>query len=59
MIDWAHAYPAAEEGAGRSVVVDLMADDVTTFRSKMTIAAAKRLRDDITTALAIIGEEKS
>jgi hypothetical protein len=62
VIDYAHAYPTTRDNYGPCVLVDLMAttgNDVHSFRSKMTLAAAKKLRDDLLTALAIIDEQRA
>ena len=61
MIDWTDAHPTTRDGYGPCVLVDLMAttgNDVHSFRSKMTLAAARNLRDRLATALAVIEEQE-
>ena len=61
MIDWTDAHTATRDGYGPCVLVDLMAttgNDVHSFRSKMTLAAARNLRDRLATALAVIEDRQ-
>ena len=61
MIDFASAQPSPAKASGRpSIVVDLVAtkasDDIVTFRGRMTLTAARTLRDELAMAIGILEE---
>ena len=59
MINFVSASPSPAGTRTRGVVVDLVAtarDDQTTFRARLTINAARTLRNELATAIAILEE---
>jgi hypothetical protein len=57
MINHVSATPTEPSDRKRAVVLDVMdTDALTTFRARMTISAARTLRDELATAIAILEE---